>query len=179
MAALNAIKLNPAALNGNNRAAALLLKAGPLLDTSAQNLLKPVAAPDAAAAQFAAEIADSIKHEIALAIAQPDAALPAEGYAKLARDLVAAAGPKKGAAAKQNAVSMLSAPTAVQAAIFGSLAGKDAAAHAGGVQVSPKTAAVFAASLRTAPPPGGRGCAREEQLRGRPRRGLGRRRPRG
>jgi hypothetical protein len=82
MAAQLAFKLNPAALNGaalNSGPAALLQKAGPLLDTSAQNLLKPLPAPDTATSQFAAEIADSIKHEIALAIAQPDAALPTVG----------------------------------------------------------------------------------------------------
>jgi hypothetical protein len=124
------VMINSDALKGS-RVAALLLKAGPLPDvTSSNNLLQPLGALDASASQIADEIADGIKHEMALAIAQPDAALPADGFGQLARDLVATAKPEKAAAAKQRAAAQIAAPTAVQAAVFGSFAGKDAAAHA-------------------------------------------------
>jgi hypothetical protein len=142
-----AIKLNTDASNGSAKpiiidgaalrnTAALLLKAGPLPDTSANNLLKPLGAMDASASQIANEIAAGIKHEMALAIAQPDAALPADGFGQLARDLVARAKPEKAAAAKQRAAAQVVAPVTAQAAVFGSFAGKDAAAHAdGGLKV--------------------------------------------
>lgn len=163
-AALNgaAIKLDTSASNGvaakvdvasNARIAALLAQAGPLADNFAQTLLQPLRAPDPAAAKFAAEIADSIKHEMTFAIAQSEAELrvPAEGFGGIARKMLAAAAPEQSKAARARAVALVTAAPESQTPFFGRFAGKGMEAHGGeAVQVTPETVALFKESVSKA-----------------------------